>query len=416
MVCHLITASITLISGLLTAQDWPQWRGPAGNNHAPMDATPVTQWSENENIRWKTALSGRGHSTPIIVNGKIFLTTGDQSKGTQSLIAIDQSNGKTLWEKVIHQGGYPQHLHQENSAASATAQWDGSQVLVVFENDQKIKVTAISPNGEIHWSKDLGSYQPSYQFGYGSTPVLHDQSLIVAIGTKEQGRLIALNTTNGKERWSVPRDGHDYWATPIIATVSGKEQLLISGTNKISSYLPESGELLWESNAGAKSMCGTMVWTDGMVFASGGFPEKETVGIIANGSGEVRWKNKTVCYEQSMLVIGDYLYAVADDGRAYCWEAQTGEKQWSERIGRRGVMASPLRVGELIYATLKNGETIVFKAHHAQLEILSRNQLGTDTYASPVALGDSLFMRVGHVDRDQRQEYLYCIGTKNSKK
>lgn len=394
----------------LFAVDWPQWRGPQKNNHAPASAKPVTEWSETRNVRWKTPIPGRGHSTPIIVDGKIYLTTGDQEKNTQSLIALDQKSGKILWAKIIHQGGYPEQLHKENSPASATAQWDGSNILVVFENDAKIKVTSVSPKGEIVWSKSVGDYKPSYPFGYGSTPALHKDSLIVLVGTEGGGKIVSIKTKDGSPNWSIPRKGHDYWSTPVIATVAGKEQLLVSGVNKISSYVPESGKLLWETEAGAKSMCGTIVWTDDMVFASGGFPEKETTGVMADGSGKVIWTNRIVCYEQSLLSHKGLIFAVADDGRGYCWDPKTGENKWSERLGKRGVMASPLAVGDLIYATLKNGSTVIFKATAKGCEVVATNQLGSDTYASPVALGDSLFLRVGKVDKGDRQEFLYCLG------
>ena len=185
---------LTFTASLTFANDWPQWRGPDRNNHAASDARPVTEWSSEKNVRWKTAIPGRGHSSPIVVGENIYLTTADKEKNTQSLIALNRADGEILWEKIIHQGGFPSELHQENSAASATAQWDGTNVLVVFENDQKIKVTAVSPKGEIVWTKTLGDYLPSFHFGYGSTPVFYKENLIVVIGTVTNGSLISLKT------------------------------------------------------------------------------------------------------------------------------------------------------------------------------------------------------------------------------
>ncbi len=404
-----LSLSLFLISSTFAA-DWPQWRGPDKNNQAAADAKPVTEWSADKNIRWKTPLPGRGHSTPIFVGDKIYLTTGDQERGTQSLISLDRKTGKILWEKIIHKSGFPEHLHKENSPASQTAQWDGSNILVVFENDQKIKITAVTPSAEIVWSKSAGDYHPSYKFGYGSTPALHKDSLIVVVGTVKGGLITSLKTKDGEKNWTIPRKGHDYWATPVIANVAGKEQLLISGIQKISSYVPGTGKLNWETEVGSKSMCGTIVWTDDMVFASGGFPEKGTFGVKADGSGKIVWNNVIQCYEQSLLSYRGMIFAIADDGRAHCWDAKTGEKKWSEKIGRRGVMASPLAVGDHVFATLKNGTTVIFKASGDSFQKVAENQLGSDTYASPVALKDELFLRVGKVDRGNRQEFLYCIG------
>ncbi|MDB4569087.1 PQQ-binding-like beta-propeller repeat protein [Akkermansiaceae bacterium] len=393
----------------LQAADWPQWRGADQNNHAPSTAKPPIEWSEDKNVSWKTAIPGHGHSTPIFVKGRIYLTSADKKKSTQSLLCLDRKTGKVIWSKVVHQGGFPTPLHSENSPASASAQWDGQNILVTFQNDKKIKVTAISPDDKIIWSKAVGSYLPSYPFGFGSTPILHKEIFIVVIGTEKGGFLAALKSSNGKEVWKTTRAGHDYWATPVVATVGGKEQLFISGINKFSSYEPTTGNLNWEVEAGAKSMCGTIVWTDDMIFASGGFPEKETAGVKADGTGIKVWQNKVVCYEQSLLSHNNLIYAIADDGRAYCWDAKTGEKKWSEKLGRRGVMASPLAVGDHIYATLKNGTTVIFKASGDRFEKIAENKLGDDTYASPVALDNQLFLRVGKVDRGERQEFLYCL-------
>jgi len=398
-----------LSAALLYAKDWPQWRGPDKNNHASNEAAPPLEWSEERNVAWKTPIPGRGHSTPIFVDGKIYLTTAEKNTSTQSLLCLDRKTGKVLWNKIIHRGGFPAQLHSENSAASASAQWDGNNVLVTFQNEEKIKVTAVSRDGTIIWSKTLGDYLPSYQFGFGSTPVLYKKSLIVVIGTKEGGFLTAIKTSDGREVWKTPRAGHDYWASPVVATVGGKEQLFISGINKFSSYQPASGKLNWETEAGAKSMCGTIVWTDDMIFASGGFPEKETAAVKADGTGTKVWQNKVVCYEQSLLSHSKLIYAIADDGRAYCWDAKTGEKKWSEKIGRRGVMASPLAVGRHVYATLKNGTTVIFKASGEGFQKIAENTLGDDTYASPVALDKQLFLRVGKVDRGSRQEFLFCL-------
>lgn len=398
---------LTTLTSLAT--DWPQWRGPERNNHAPKNARPPLEWSETKNVRWKTPIPGRGHSTPIFVQDKIYLTTAEASKNTQSLLCLERTTGKIIWTKVIHKGGFPTQLHRENSPASATAQWDGTHILVVFQNANQIKVSAVTPQGEIAWGKSIGSYLPNYPFGYGSTPVLYKDTLILVVGTEKGGFVTSIKTSNGEEVWRIPRAGHDYWSTPVIATVAGKEQLLVSGVNKFSSYHPASGKLNWETRAGAKSMCGTIVWTKDMIFASGGFPEKETAGVKADGSGTKVWQNTVKCYEQSLLSHNNLIYAIADDGRAYCWDPETGAKKWSEKIGRSGVMASPLAVGNLIFATLKNGSTVIFKATGEGYQKVGVNQLGTDTYATPVALDNQLFLRIGQSFRGQRQEFLYCL-------
>ncbi len=400
--------SLLLVSSSFAA-DWPQWRGPDKNNHAAVDAKPVTEWSAEKNVRWKTKIPGRGHSTPIVVGERIYLTTAEKDKALQWLIAVNRKDGKIVWKQVIHKGGFPTELHRENSAASATPQWTGSAVLVTFQNKDQVKVTAVTPEGETLWTKTAGHYDSGRPFGYGSTPVLWKGSFIVAGDTEEKGYLVSLDAKSGEQRWRIERGGHDNWASPVVAKVAGKEQLLISGMGKIWSYDPANGKENWTAPHAPQATCGTIVWTDEMVFASGGFPNNETLGVKADGSSEVVWKNRERSYEQSLLSHKGLIYAVTDQGFAFCWDAKTGETKWKKRLGRGGVMASPLAVGDHIYATIKNGTTTVFKAG-AKFEKVAENKLGDDTYASPVVLGDALYLRVGHVKEGERQEMLYCIG------
>ncbi len=394
------------------AADWPQWRGPTLNNKAAADATPVTKWSTKDNVRWKTKLPGRGHSTPIVVGKKIFLTTSEFQKGTQSLLCLERKTGKILWKTEIHKGGLAPKIHRENSHASCTPVWDanGEKILCTFQNEDKVKVTAVSTTGKIIWSKAVLDYKPNHAFGYGSTPVLHRDQLIVASDTKEKGAIVAIDTNTGKEKWRTPRSGHDNWASPVVATVAGKEQLLISGLGKLSSYDPATGKSNWTGTLIPESTCGTVVWTDDMVFASGGFPKNQTVGIKADGSSKVVWKNKERSYEQSLLSHNGLIYAITDQCIAICWRAEDGKEMWKQRIGRGNVMASPTLAGDHIYASLKNGRTTIFKATGESFQKIAENKLGDDAYASPVMVDDQLFLRVGFREKESRQEILYCLG------
>ncbi len=403
-----------LLALTLSAQalDWPHWRGPTADNKSDASVKPVTEWSAEKNVLWKTPISGRGHSSPIVVGKKIYLTTADLDKDTQSLIALDRDSGKIIWNKVIHQGGLAKKIHGENSHASATPQWDGTHILTTFQNDDMIKVSAVTPEGDITWSKSVGAYLPSFPFGYGSTPVLYKGLFIISIGTEKAGSILAIDAKTGEQKWSTSRLGHDNWSTPIVAKVSGKEQLLISGIGEIQSYEPLTGKLSWKGPLNPLSTCGTVVWTEDTVFASGGYPTNGTAGIKADGSGEVLWSNKERCYEQSLFSHKDYIYAVTDKGVGFCWRASDGKEMWKERLGRGGVMASPTLANEMIFSTIKTGVTIVYKATHEGFEKVAENKLGDDTYATPVILNDGIFIRPGFVDQGERQEFLYKLGTK----
>lgn len=392
------------------ALDWPQWRGPTRDNKSDASVTPITEWSSEKNILWKTAIPGRGHSTPIMVNEKVFLTTAELEKQTQSLLCLDRASGKVLWKTSVHEGGLPELIHKENSRASASPQWTGTHILVTFENEEKIQVTAVAPTGKIAWQKDLGTYLPSYQFGFGSTPTLHKGLLICVIGTEKSGKIIAIDAKTGAEKWTTPRGGHDNWSTPVVAKVAGKEQLLISGVGEFQSYDPLTGKLLWKAPLKPQSTCGTIVWTDDAVFASGGFPKNETAGVKADGSGEKLWSNLERCYEQSLFAHDDHIYAVTDKGVAFCWNAKTGEEMWKQRLGRGGVMASPTYANGMIFSTIKTGITTIYKADPSGFQKMAENKLGDDTYATPVILDDGIFIRAGSIDKGERQEFLYKLG------
>lgn len=157
--------------------------------------------------------------------------------------------------------------------------------------------------------------------------------------------------------------------------------------------------------------CGTVVFEDGIVFASGGYPKSETVAVRADGSGDVLWTNNVKCYEQSMLVHDGYLYAFSDSGVTYCWEAATGKEMWKTRM-RGPVSASPVLVGDTIYASNEGGTTYVFKANPQRYEAVAQNRLGDESFATPTIVDNRIYLRVASGDGRNRSESLYAIGHK----
>ena len=398
-----------LLTGFTFAADWPHWRGPTFNNHAATAAKPVTEWSTEKNVRWQTDLPGLGHSTPIVVGDQIYLTTGDEKAGTQSLVTIDRKSGQILWTNIINKGGLPKGIHKENTHASQTPVWDGEHVITLFHNRGRLQLTAVKANGDIAWDKVIGDFLPDRDFGYGSTPAYHKGLIYITSDYEPKGYLVAIETKTGEEKWRTDRNTMASWSTPVVGHVAGKDQLLSSGQLKVTSQDPLTGKLLWEAPHISKSTCGTVVWNKDSVFASGGYPKNQTAAYAADGSGKLLWQNKERTYEQSMLVHGNELYTVTDKGFAFCWDAETGEEHWSQRLGRGGVMASPTFANGLIFAPIKNGQTTVFKATPEKFEQIAQNQLGDDTYASPVFIGDELYMRVGFRTEGNRREVLYCL-------
>ncbi|TWT77525.1 outer membrane biogenesis protein BamB [Posidoniimonas polymericola] len=395
------------------AQDWPQWRGPTGDNHAAAGATAPIKWSDKTNLAWRTPIPGRGHSSPTIIGDRIYLTTADESAGTQSLLVVDKSTGKLLRETVVHKGGLPGRIHGNNSHASPTVASDGQRVFALFYQDGGAWVTAFDLAGAELWQQRVCGFDPQmYQFGFGSSPRLVDGKLIIAAEYDgPDSGIYALSPADGSQVWKAPRREGISFSTPIDVVVNGQRQLLISGAGLIAAYDASNGAELWKELAGAAATCGTMVVDPaaGLAFASGGFPNDFTLAIPLTGDHQVVWENRAKCYEQSMLLVDGYLYAVTDRGVAYCWRAEDGEEQWKKRLGG-SYSASPVLVGGNIYISSEQGTTFVFRATPDRYEQLAENQLGTDCFPTTTPSSGRLYHRYGSGQGDTRQEYLAAIG------
>ncbi len=393
--------------------DWRTWRGPNGNNIAIDDSSIVTSWSEKKNVLWKIDIPGRGHSSPIVVNDIVALTTADENSKTQSVFAVNRATGTKAWHKVLHKGGFPLKTHKKNTHASPTLASDGKALYVTFCNSESIKLTKLTLKGEVEWSITCGGFDPKlFEFGYAPSPLLYGDNVIV-VSDYEKGFLAAFKKSNGKEAWRTPRvSQHVSYSSPIVCKVAGKEQLLLSGRNQVASYNPKNGELIWKvAEATTNATCGTMVWEDDLVFASGGYPKKETVAIRADGSKEVVWRNRDKSYEQSMLAYKGYIYAFNDNGIATCFRAKDGKPMWKERLGGP-VSASPVLVNGNIYATNEKGITWVYKATPNGYKEIAKNQLGSDSFATPTICGGRIYLRHADGYGKSRKETLYCVGKK----
>lgn len=387
--------------------DWRVWRGPNGNGIAPGNQSPATEWSSDTNVIWKTKIPGRGHASPTILGNQIFLATADKEAGTQSVLCYNRENGELQWQTQVSEGGLRKAIHRNNSYASSTISTDGKQLYAVFEHHDAVHLVVLNvEDGEIAWEKELGPYAPHFPFGFGASPLIHGD-LVIVPGESREGFLVALKRENGDEVWRIDRKSSSY-SSPIVTEINGKELMLLSGGQKVIAYDYKTGEEIWSADAKWHVSCGTMVWDGNMVFASGGYPAVQTLGI--NGeTGEIVWTNPVKCYEQSMLAYDGYIYAVSDNGTAYCWRAKDGQEMWSQKwfsSRRTGVSASPILVGDTIFASIESGKTYVFKANPEKYEQIAENQLGTSAFATPSFIDSKMYARVG----DGGQEWLYCIG------
>ncbi len=389
------------------ADDWPWWRGP-DHDCKSRDAQVITSWAPSKNLVWKTKVPGRGHSSPIICGKRVFLTTADEKAQQQLILAFDRKTGKPLWSTVAHEGGFLRK-YPKNSQASATPACDGKRVYCAFINRNGLHVTATDLRGKILWQKKAGTFQSEH--GYGSSPVFY-KSLVIVNGDNLKGSFIAaLDRETGKVVWSTERKTtgrHGSYATPFVATIAGRPQLIQTGMGEVASYDPATGQLIWSCEGPAEVTACTAACSDNLVFATGGYPEKELLAIRADGKGDVTkthvvWRTgKGVTYVPSPLYHDGRLYVVNDGGVATCFEGKTGKQVWSGRLGG-GFSSSPVLVGGLLYASNEAGRTFVLKTGRT-FEVVARNDLDGRILATPAVCGGRIFLRTDNS--------LYCLGKK----
>lgn len=386
--------------------EWSRWRGPTGNGIAAADQKPPTEWSATKNVVWKAKVPGRGHASPIIVGDNIFLCTADKSAGTQSVVCYDRKTGNQKWMTECNQGGFATRIHPNNTHASSTIATDGEQVFAVFSHHGQIEVFALNYDGEIAWQKSVGNYKPRYPFGFGASPIVYGDVVLVTNENMDSGGISALSKKDGSLKWKIDRDGVSSYSTPVVTELDGKEQMLISGGQSVRSYDPKNGKELWAIKAKWIVTCGMMVWDGDLVFASGGYPANQTLAVNYK-TGDVVWQNAEKAYEQSMLAHDGYLYLHNEVGALACFRCVDGKQMWKQRFAR-GVSASPTLVDGNIFFPAENGKTMVVKANPEKFEKVATNQLGDASFATPAFCGNQMFTRVS----ENGQEYLYCIGKK----
>jgi outer membrane protein assembly factor BamB len=389
----------------VSIDDWPWWRGLNRDNSVD-DAGILTKWSETENIIWKTPIPGRGHSSPILVGNRIFLTSADESAQRQFALGLDRASGQVLWEKTIHEKNLPPK-HYDNTWASGTPASDGERVFVVFPNKNAIHVTALDVDGNIQWTKEVGPHGGAGSHGAASSLAMWGSYIYVCDSSPRDGRgwIAGLYRSTGEFWRKGHKTGMGSYGSLTIANFNGKPHLIHAGNDYVRAFKPASGELIWETKGFGEVSANTPTFSPTMIFASTGVPRKL---LALNADGSIAWKKESsdkIPYPPSMLYRDGHLYAVSDKGLATCFDATTGEEKWSERLpGGGSYYASPLLVGEQIYACNRDGQTTIFEASPDGYSQIAKNKLEAGINSSPVAVGGKLFVRT--------DTHLYCIGKK----
>lgn len=400
---------IFTVVGSARAENWPCWRGPRGDGTS-LEIEVPREWDAvtGKNIVWKVPVPFTGHSSPIVWDDRIFVTGADEARHRRMLMAFDRTDGKLIWEREVDEAPL-EHKHQLNSWASGTPATDGRLVYVTFLDEKEMLVAAYSFEGEQKWLVKPGVF--SSMHGYCSCPVLFENSVIVNGDHDGEAYILSLNRETGTTNWKTPRENKTRsYCTPIVREIDGRMQMILSGSKCVASYDPRSGSRQWILDGPTEQFVASPVMNQGLVFITGGFPDKHILAIDPRGTGKitndthVRWHhvNKGVSYVPSPVAAGKFFFCISDGGIGSCFDASTGEVKWQERLGRHH-SSSLLAAAGNVYFLDDDGITHVTPASET-FNVVARNPIGEAAYSSPAINNGQILIR--------GEKHLFCIGAR----
>jgi outer membrane protein assembly factor BamB len=405
-----LTVAVLLFGGAAVAEDWPGWRGPRADGTVTDKGFPLT-WSRTENVKWKLALPGSGHASPVVSKGKVFVGGCVEADKARVLYCVDRKTGTLLWEKSVVVSEL-EKKHNENSWASSTPAADGERVYVTFLDAPQLRVFCYDYDGKLLWEKNPGEFHSVH--GFCSPPVLY-KNLVIVNGdqdapTGKRAYIVAFDKLTGEEKWRIDRPNKlRSYCPPVIVDAAGKKQMVLTGSKCVASYDPDTGKQHWIVDGPTEQFVSSMVLHDGVLLLTAGFPVNWVMAIRPDGSGNVTnthvlWSKKNEGgYVPSPVAHAGALFLVDDRGVASCWSVKTGKQFWKERLSGKGHHASAVEAEGRIYLTADDGTTFVLKASD-EFEILAKNPLDERVFASPAFSDGDIFIRGA--------KHLWCIGAK----
>jgi outer membrane protein assembly factor BamB len=413
---------------------WPGFRGPSASGVADGQRLPDT-WNgvSRENIRWKAPIPGLAHSSPIVWEDRVYLTSAISSRpdatfkpglygeGTASedrteqrwvVIAIDRRNGRTLWERTAYTGVPKEKRHIKATYANSTPVTDGRYIVAFFGSQG---LYAFDRNGKEVWRRDLGvlnagAYDlPDYEWGNASSPVIYKDMVIVQCDTQNESFVLAVNLKTGQNIWRTARQELPSWGTPTVIVPSrGEPELVTNASNFIRGYDPLTGVERWRLGGSSKITAPTPIFSrDTIVVASGRAPERPIFAIRPGGSGDISpqpgadssshvvWrKTGRGSYMPTPIVYGDLLYVLSNAGLFDAYELQTGREVYRQRLPHQGsgFSASPVGADKRLYLSSEDGDIFVVRAGPT-FELISKNPMGEPLMATPALAGGTMLVR-----------------------
>jgi outer membrane protein assembly factor BamB len=392
-----------------TAADWPQFRGPDGSGSAT--GRPPLRWSETENVRWKSKVHGRAWSSPVVLGSQVWLTTATPDGRKLFAISLDRDTGRVVHDLLLFEVDAPQYVHPFNTYASPTPVIEPGRVYVTFGSPGTAAIDTDS--GKLLWQRR--DFECNHFRGAGSSPILFGDLLIMHFDGSDHQYVVALDKRSGKTVWRTRRsidfkdldargkpeaegDFRKAFATPHVVNVAGKPVLISIGSKATYGYDPATGKELWRveerSNHSGSSR---PVAGHGMVFYATGFATGQLLAVRPDGSGDVTdthvvWRlSRGVPKKPSLLLSGEWIFMISDNGIASCVSARSGEVAWTSRL-EGSYSASPVLAAGRVYFFSEEGKTTVVAAA-PRFEVLAESQLGDGFMASPAIAENAFFLR-----------------------
>lgn len=432
------------LTGTASGEDWPSFRG-AGAAGVAHRASPLTTWDveSGEGVLWRTSIPGLAHSSPIVVGEHLFVTTAigagdaslkvglygagesveDEGEHEFRLYCLNAKTGEIVWQRTPYEGTPRVKRHPKSSHANSTPASDGEFVVAFFGSEG---LHCYTVEGEPVWSRDFGVLNagapglPDYQWGFASSPVIHDGRVIVQCDVQDQSFLAMLDLKTGEDIWRTDRDEEPTWATPAIDVREGRSQIICNGYKHIGGYDLETGAELWRMHGGGDVPVPTPIVAHDLIFITSAHGRQAPIYAIrpnVNGEitddvlhGHMAWSTRKLGnYMQTPLVYGDELYCCRDNGVLTCYDARIGEMHYRERLGsgRTGFSASAVAADGRVYLTSEEGAIHVVRAG-TSFELLAVNEMGETCMATPAIAGSVMYFRTrGHIvaigDREEEQ-------------
>jgi len=393
---------------------WGHWRGPLATGASPT-ATPPTSFGPTETCLWSQPLPGRGSSSPVVWNDRVFVTTAVETLAGNGqrdfrLLCLDRATGRLVWEQTAVTAVPHEGTHSTNGYASASPCTDGRHVYAHFGSQGLFCYTL---DGTLIWSRDFGDMQTRNAFGEGSSPTLFDDRILVPWDHEGPSRLFCLNAQTGKTVWEVPRDEPTCWATPLVVTLADSSQhVVMNGETKARAYDLATGRERWRCGGQTARPVATPVAAAGRVYIGSGFRGSFLACFDLTGTGNIEgtehihWSvtRDTPDIASPLLHAGRLWFYKEKSGLLTCLDATTGRPHYErQRIpGISRTYASPVAAGGHLYLTDRSGVITVIE-DGPELTVVATNDLGEGVDATPAPVGNQLFVR--------GERHLFCFGT-----